>query len=322
MDGLQWRPYDSMLAPSVVRLWNRALGENFPMSLRLWRQNVERCPGCRPDDSMVLTGGGEAIGCVITRRFRHQDALRERYATTGWIEALLVDPARQRQGLGSRLLAWARERLRADGAQEIVLGGGFCHFFPGVPLEPPGVSDFFVRRGFQQTNIVHDLWGDLTGFAAPASAQAAVAAAAAVAEPCTPEHAPALLDFLRAEFPGRWRYDTERYLAAGNPPQEYIILRQGRRVIGFAKIHHRRSARLGPPLYWRRLLGRNAGGLGPIGVAADMRGKGLGLALLQLGLEHLAHLGVRQAVIDWTDLVDFYARVGFVPWKSYVQMRA
>jgi predicted N-acetyltransferase YhbS len=51
-----------------------------------------------------------------------------------------------------------------------------------------------------------------------------------------------------------------------------------------------------------------------------MRGKGLGLALLQLGLEHLARMGVENAVIDWTGLVDFYGRVGFTPWKTYARM--
>jgi len=316
-----WQPYRSDLAPSLVRLWNRALGEHFPLSLRLWRQNVEGAPSYQPDDSMVVTRAGSPIGYVLTKRFREQDVLADALSATGWIEAVVVDPAHQRQGLGSDLLAWAMDRLHGAGVRDIRIGGGFRHFFPGAPLELPGLTQFFARRGFEQTGIVHDLRGNLVGFAAPPSARAALRAVGAVAEPCTPEQVPALLDFLRAEFPGRWRYDTEHYLAKGTPPQEYIILRQDSRVIGFAKIHHRGSAYLGPPLYWRRLLGRGAGGLGPIGVAADMRNKGLGLALLQLALEHLAHLGVRHAVIDWTGLVDFYARVGFVPWKSYAQMR-
>jgi predicted N-acetyltransferase YhbS len=61
--------------------------------------------------------------------------------------------------------------------------------------------------------------------------------------------------------------------------------------------------------------------LGPIGVAADARGGGLGLALLVAGLRQLRDRGAGPAVIDWTDLLDFYARAGFAPWLRYVQAR-
>jgi len=57
--------------------------------------------------------------------------------------------------------------------------------------------------------------------------------------------------------------------------------------------------------------------LGPIGVSASVRGKGLGLALLRLCLEELAKRGVEATVIDWTDLGAFYAKMGFIPWKAY-----
>jgi predicted N-acetyltransferase YhbS len=126
--------------------------------------------------------------------------------------------------------------------------------------------------------------------------------------------------FLQAEFPGRWRFDTKRYLDLGGNPDNIMILCQGERVIGFAHVYFRGGSYQGPPTYWHSLVGTHYGGLGPIGVAASVRGKGLGLALLQLSLQHLATLGVEDAVIDWTTLLDFYARAGFAPWKTYIRM--
>jgi predicted N-acetyltransferase YhbS len=59
------------------------------------------------------------------------------------------------------------------------------------------------------------------------------------------------------------------------------------------------------------------GQLGPIGVSKDVRGKGYGGALLDAGLGYLRDQGVRGCVIDWTDLVDFYGKFGFKPYREY-----
>jgi len=311
-----WKPYRKSLAPDIVRLWNRCMGAQFPMTERLFRQNSEGAPGFRPDDSTIVVVGDHVIGYILTKRFREDDPLRDQLASVGWIEAVLVDPAWQRQGIGRDLLAWAIYRLRSDGATTIYLGGGFRHFFPGPPADLPGLAEFFGRAGFKPSATVYDLKGNLRGFSAPPSAREAVLAVGGQVAPCQTEDVAALMDFLLAEFPGRWRYDTKRFLDQGGAPEDIMILRQGEKVIGFAHLHHRRSAYQGPPTYWHQLVGRHYGGLGPIGVAAAMRGKGLGLALLQLSLEHLAGLGVHDAVIDWTTLLDFYARVSFIPWKA------
>jgi predicted N-acetyltransferase YhbS len=85
-------------------------------------------------------------------------------------------------------------------------------------------------------------------------------------------------------------------------------------------VNHWRSSWLGPNVYWHRLLGEHYGGLGPIGVSASHRGRGLGLALLCHSVAHLRDLGVRRMCIDWTNLLDFYGKIGFAPWKEYVHV--
>ena len=321
MIPLTWKPYRKSLASDIASLWNRALGEHFPMSAHLLRQNTEGAPSFQPNDSTVVTSQDQVVGYILTKRFHEPHPyLIERLASTGWIEALIVDPAWQRKGLGRDLLAWAVCKLRSGGADKLYLGSGFCHFFPGVPAELPGLRDYFSKAGFRVLGVSHDLRGSLRGFAAPPSALAAVTAVGGSVRPCRAEDIPALIAFLQAEFPGRWHFDTKRFLSLGGNPQEIIILRQGQAVIGFAHVFHWRASYQGPPIYWHKLMGPHYGGLGPIGVAAGMRGKGLGLALLQLALQHVADVGVQDAVIDWTTLTDFYGRVGFTPWKTYIRM--
>lgn len=320
MTTLTWTPYRKSLAGDIVRLWNRALGEHFPLSMRLFRQTIEGGPSYLPDDSRVVMNGDQAVGYILTERFRVPDPLMETHSSTGWIEAMIVDPAYQRQGIGHDMLAWATDRLHSQGATKLFLGGGFHRFFPGVPAELPGLKDYFTRAAFKESHIVHDVRGNLRNFTAPPSAKAALAAVGGDVRPCRTEDIPALMDFLHAEFPGGWRFDTRRYLDQGYDPKEIIILTQGAQVIGFAHIWSWRSSFLGPSVYWKKLLGRRCGGLGPIGVAQGMRGKGLGLALLQLALEYDAALGVEDGIIDWTSLTGFYARVGFTPWKTYIRM--
>ncbi len=322
MAGFVWKTYRKSHAGDLTRVWNRAMGEHFPLEVRLLRQNIEGAPSFDPRDSTIVTQGDSVVAFIVTKRFREQDPLLETLGHVGWIEALVVDPAYQRQGLGRDLLTWAVYRLRSDGADTIYLASGLRHFFPGVPLELPGAVDYFARAGFAQVGLAHDLRGNLRGFVAPPSATAAVAAVGAEVAPCRPADIPALERFLWAEFPGRWRFDIMRYLALGGDPANVIIVRQGEQVIGFAQIHRAGPGYQGPPAYWRKVRGRHPGGLGPIGVAAGMRGKGIGLALLQLALQEAARRGVEDAVIDWTTLLDFYARVGFAPWKTYARMES
>jgi predicted N-acetyltransferase YhbS len=70
--------------------------------------------------------------------------------------------------------------------------------------------------------------------------------------------------------------------------------------------------------HYMHRLPRPWGQLGPIGVSRDCRGKGYGTTLLDAGLRCLRDHGVRGCVIDWTGLLEFYARFGFEPYRKYV----
>ncbi|HLO35757.1 MAG TPA: hypothetical protein VK194_06735, partial [Candidatus Deferrimicrobium sp.] len=74
---------------------------------------------------------------------------------------------------------------------------------------------------------------------------------------------------------------------------------------------------IGPPHFWAARRPPAAGGLGPIGIAADRRGSGLGGALLVTALDHLRRQGLTDVVIDLTSLLGFYGPHGFGPWITW-----
>jgi predicted N-acetyltransferase YhbS len=54
-----------------------------------------------------------------------------------------------------------------------------------------------------------------------------------------------------------------------------------------------------------------------MGLAPTLRGRGLGLALLDRSIQYLGALGVQEIIVDWTGLTRFYGGLGFSTWKRY-----
>ena len=52
-------------------------------------------------------------------------------------------------------------------------------------------------------------------------------------------------------------------------------------------------------------------------VGVEAGGKGIGTAFLGEALEHLAGLGAKQTIIEWTTLVTYYAKHGFEVARRY-----
>lgn len=122
----------------MIDLWNRALGAEFPMTERLWWQNIEHDPNYALGDALIVRDhAGAVVGLALTRRLRQCDAANmadmTRLSDLGWILALIVAPSAQGQGLGGKLLTLAEKRLRDGGASRYDLGGGLGHFLPGPP---------------------------------------------------------------------------------------------------------------------------------------------------------------------------------------------
>ena len=354
-DAIALRPFDAARIGDVVAVWNAAAGQAFPLREALFRQNTILDPHFDPAGASLACdpSTGRLVGCGLAKVAREPlgaDGLRP---DRGWLSFIVVHPDHQRRGIGTALLRAGEAFLRDRERPTAVLGGEPAHFFPGVP-DDTGAAAFFETAGYALRGDAYDLHRALDGYRTPDAVAAARAANSDVeVRPLAAGEEGALLDFLDAAFPGRWRYTVARFLRGGGPIGDVMgVVRRGG-VYGFAMLFHPGSRWIGPSIAWAAPGGRRtpvstscwpaagrpaggpapdgaggreaaggpapdgAGGLGPMGLAAELRGRRLGHVLLDRAIVHLASLGVREMVIDWTILLDFYGALGFVPCRRY-----
>ncbi len=308
-------PLDPAHAPhreAVVTLWNRACSPRFPIHLAFVSFNLRPCPGGVQEGRLALRNGvpvGFVLASGLTEPVPGMDP------TLGWLDALAVDPAHQHRGIGTQLLSWAEEWLQDQGVQAVQVGSSLRPFVPGVPEEQQSAIDFFVAQGYRAPPGLERVWDvarDLSGY----TGVTGLRPVAAQIRPARPGEEKALLAFLAREFPGRWTYEAGMFLQDGGRISDYMLLWTEEGLQGACRLTFEDSAW---PLarFHPHGLPRPWGQLGSIGIAASRRGQGLGLALLDAGLRRLRDCGVRGCVIDWTTLLDFYARAGFRPYHTY-----
>jgi len=309
----------------IVNTWNAAAGDRFPLRERLFRQNTVDDPHFDPAGCAVAVDARTeaVIGFAVAKVARvplGADGLR---ADRGWISMLAVTPRYQRRGIGMRLLDAAEAFLRRRGRRRFVLGSDPAHFFPGVP-DDPGPLGFFAARGYALRGDAFDLRRPLDAYQTPLVVLQALAANPGVeVRPLRPGEEASLLAFLDATFPGRWRYTVARYLDAGGAIGDIMGIVTRAEVLGFAHLFPPDASWIGPSVAWAMPTddaparpGR-AGGLGPMGISPAIRGRGLGLVLLDRSVLHLRDAGATEAYIDWTVLLDFYGKLGFAPCRRY-----
>ncbi|MCS6859981.1 MAG: GNAT family N-acetyltransferase, partial [Abditibacteriales bacterium] len=296
-------------------------GENFPMTERLMRQNLEGDFMLRPEGSWVARDGACVVGWVLSKAMVDPPPILERFRGRGGIGALCVHPHYRRRGIGSELLRRAEEYLRSQGLMKVETLYFPYHFLPGVPVECSDLIEFLKKRGYVGGTACVDLERDITDFEMPPSVVERWQrdAPRAVIRPLRDNEVQALIAFVAREFPGGWHFSTQRHFASGGDPEDFVVVVEDDEIIGFCHTFTQDSVYLGGSTLWYPLLGENYGGLGPIGIAAAHRQRGLGLALLCESVMHNKRRGVRRMAIDWTGLIEFYERIGFKVWKRYWQ---
>ncbi|HEY6707085.1 MAG TPA: GNAT family N-acetyltransferase [Actinomycetota bacterium] len=291
--------------PLLGRLWEAALGSVWPLppgALDLVKEGLvaERGAGGRHRGS----GPGDAdradreVGVVAVD-------------PAGSIPLLVVDPAYQRRGVGTRLLEAGMARLGQFGATTVALGsGGSDYIWPGVPDNLPGAVEFFRARGWGFDHTVIDLVADLRGYEAPAGVgERAGRAGVSIEVMAGPERAE-VMAFEAATFPD-WVGWFERL------DSSVLVARDRAGAVAGTLLFR---GPLGATIY-EPLLGPDAGTIGCVGVAAPARGAGVGSAMVARASELLRDAGTRACHIGWTRRERFYTRLGYAPWRRYHMAR-
>ncbi|HEV7923115.1 MAG TPA: GNAT family N-acetyltransferase [Thermoanaerobaculia bacterium] len=180
-------------------------------------------------------------------------------------------------GKALRILAVAREErgkgigsaLLEDANATLVAAEGGNYFTPGVVTADRNTIGFLERRGYRQTAQTQNLLArDLPDELPQGVKEGPV------------------LDFIEQEFGQIWRFE------AAHASKVFYVEEHGQ-VAGFAA-HDANN--------------RGLGFFGPTGVAKQHRGKGLGRTLLLAALADMKRQGHAEAVIPWTNALDFYRR--------------
>jgi predicted N-acetyltransferase YhbS len=313
---IDFQPYRPDFASQVLQIWNSSeFKERFPLSEKFWQYNTSgQGVNFQPHDFIGAVVNGSLVGFGLTRRFRdlEQNPDMHSYTNLGWISLILVAPEWRNKGIGSALLQKADVNLL--GVAKIRLGADLGHFFPGLIS---GLDDYFFRkRGyFLENSLQFDLQRSLSNWKTP-PAPPAVKKGDYFYTQGKPGEEQAILDFLAHAFPGRWRYKIALDFREGIPASDITLLKQkDGKIVGFLECRHPKSANPVPTLALQPNL--NWGGIGPLGVDDSVRGGGLGLGLVAAATDYLKSLGVPNIIIDWTTLVDFYAKLGYTPYNSY-----
>lgn len=309
--GFQYTPLNPNLAlhhAYIAQLWNAACGSDLAISPDFAGYNLQECPGSDVAGRIAWDGDRPVAVAVARRELKGTGAWH-----IGWLDALAVDPAYQRQGIGRTLVGWAETWFMEEGCSGAFVGGGLRPFTAGVPAEI-GSDDFFIKARFiLDDDPSWDMARDLGDYVTPPNLRLL---SNPRVSPLQPGEEGALLEFLEREFPGRWLYEVKEIFRTGDRRSDIVTLWTEDGVDGFCIIDSEGSNR---PLnrFFPARLPQPWGQLGAVGVSERCRGLGYGARVVDAGLSLLRDRGVRGCVIDWLTIVDFYAKFGFECFRQY-----
>lgn len=312
---MQYVPLTEDRLTEICRLWNRELGDQFPMQEQLLKQNSFDDVNVLKQGSWIALdeGAGKVAGFVVAKQWQEQrDFVLG--AGAGWIQVLLVDRDYRNQGIGSELLKRAEGALLENGAIKILIGRDPWHYFPGIPKEYPEVRTWLEAKGYKDDNRVEN---DLLAQYDESTVNELPKQEGVTYRILERHQKDELLAFLHRCFPGRWEYEAIRYFELGGTGREFVVIETDGQIVGFCRINDGSSPIIAQNVYWSPLFEDELGGIGPLGVDSAYQGRGYGLAVVQAGVHFLRDRNIRKIVIDWTTLVAFYEKLNYRVWKSY-----
>jgi GNAT superfamily N-acetyltransferase len=296
----------------LTDIWNKFYPEKYRIDAAMFRRNTVDCALFDWGASTIYRLGEAVLGFAVLKRSASPSLFKGLDPDQVHLSAIaFTEPE-----VGVDMLAFAKNVIRDRGASRLFFGADSCHFFPGCPTESINLRDFLTVEGFVEKGEIFDLENDLAGYSPKAGCLDRLVGGTSVRAIEAAEQ-PLLERFLEAEFPGRWTHDVLDKIAVEGRTDMVYGLFVGDKLEGFAFTQDWTHKKPINGCVWHLDLGPNWGGLGPIGMAASMRGKGLGDALLAGALMGQKKKGVRRMIIDWTGLAKYYGDHGFEITRRY-----
>lgn len=316
MQIIDFNAYDLSKLNELNQIWNDEYGFIFPISDQLFRRNTIETKGFLKDASFIALDDDNPVGFITAKIYQHSIPI-ESYSGVGWINIVFVKKQYRKLGIGSTLLEKATEKLVEKGVHKIYLGKDYQNFFPGLPKDLKIFNDWFIKRGFNGLYETNDLinnhllktklhflpYHDNHNYDIHLMKK---------------DERDGLRVFFQSNFPGRWLVEFEDYLCNGGKGEEFIVCTTGDQIVGFCRIGTSDTPinQSAFSLTWRERFDV-LGGIGPLGVDKEHRHNNIAYNLIVYAIDELKKRGCQQAIIDWTNLLEFYRLFGFELWKTY-----
>jgi beta-N-acetylhexosaminidase len=294
-------------AAAVFLLWQTTAGQTWPIDFQRFRQ-VLSAPGAH---HFVAMDRDQVVGFVATMQSQRQNT------ATGHLLTLLVAPTHQRQGRGSALHTTALHYLQAAGVQLVQLGGLSPRFWCGVPENLSATLPFFRALGWEFDQPVYDLVQDLHRYTTPPDIYSRLLDQQIMLATAKQEDIPEVLAFEQREYPN-WLPHYERCSRLGDYQDILLARNASGQVAGTLLLYTPQSHSERTDVIWRVLLGYDAGAMGAVGVSPSEQGRGIGIALVARASDLLKERGIRNCTIDWVEITNFYAKLGYKKWRAFL----
>ena len=292
---------------TITDIWNKEYQLIFPISYALMERNTNNA---YLEASFIVKENEEIAGFIISKIYDNSYC-KETYEEFGWISLIYVVPKFRQKGIGTALLEKAENEFIKLNKTILFIGKDFYNFFPGLPIDLKRYLEWFKKRGYERLYNTCDLIKNKD-----------------IPIPLRNDHIKFVLgnsvpknqiiDFISANWPGRWTQEAIDYFECGGEGKEYLIGLDGEKVCAFAKLGFPNTPTklISYSLTWRDKFDF-LGGIGPLGVDKSYRGQSIGYDLVAKATNTLLENGAGNIIIDWTNLLDFYRKFGFEVWKTY-----
>ena len=99
----------------------------------------------------------------------------------------------------------------------------------------------------------------------------------------------------------------------------YIVGRYKGKIVSFSRVNMYDMNLVAYNVMWKERF-ECLGGFGPLGVDREFRNKKIGRDMITISLTKLIEKGAKTLILDWTGLMELYAKYNFEVWKSYKYM--
>ena len=293
---------------SMLELWNREMGEIYPINRESFEYNVTKYKAGKYFGVKAIDED-KIVGFIILKTF--DDPYLSSLNDSLFISLLYVSKKYRRRGIGSFLVDYALKIYKEDDRfNSLWLGKEIHNFVPGIPCEFDNVSDvFFERRGFTSVRYTHDLINRKLETYEIRNKEVKY-------EIIDKTRKDELISFIERNGWKRWAYEVREEFENDEDNKCYLVGLIDNKIVSFSKVNDLNNGRNSYNMMWKDRF-NNLGGIGPLGVDKEYRGKKIGGDIIKEAVNTLIRRGVSEIMIDWTGLMELYSKYGFEVWKMY-----